>query len=120
MLDYFAIFTKGGALLWTLQFTTALKHSPVDALNALIRGCLLEERGAESAFTYQPKAGAAQSLKWTFHNVSGWWWLSCPACACGRASCAHGGGKAAAAATDRPPETDEPTAFLLHQSNSCD
>jgi hypothetical protein len=69
MLDYFAIFTKGGALLWTLQFTAALKHSPVDALNTLIRGCLLEERSAESAFTYQPKAGAAQTLKWTFHNV---------------------------------------------------
>ncbi|GBF89669.1 signal recognition particle receptor subunit alpha-like [Raphidocelis subcapitata] len=71
MLDYFAIFTKGGALLWTLQFTAALKHSPVDALNALIRGCLLEERSADSAFTYQPKAGAAQSLKWTFHNGLG-------------------------------------------------
>lgn len=70
MLDYFAIFTKGGALLWTLQFTTALKHNPLDALNALIRGCLLEERSADSAYTYQPKAGATQSLKWTFHNVS--------------------------------------------------
>lgn len=70
MLDYFAIFTKGGALLWTLQFTTAaLKQSPVDALNALIRGCLLEERSATSTFTFTPKAGPAQSLKWTFHNV---------------------------------------------------
>lgn len=71
MLDYFAIFTKGGALLWTLQFTTALRHSPIDALNALIRGCLLEERSANSAFTYQPKSGAAQSLKWSFHNGLG-------------------------------------------------
>ncbi|KAI8474960.1 MAG: SRP54-type protein [Monoraphidium minutum] len=71
MLDYFAIFTKGGALLWTLQFTAALKHSPGDALNALVRGCLLEERGSDAAFTYQPKAGAAQSLKWTFHNGLG-------------------------------------------------
>jgi hypothetical protein len=69
MLDYFAIFTKGGALLWTLQFTAALKHSPIDALNALVRGCLLEERASDAAFTYQPKTGAAQSLKWTFHNV---------------------------------------------------
>jgi len=32
MLDYFAIFTKG-ALLWTLQFTAALKQNPIDALN---------------------------------------------------------------------------------------
>ncbi|KIZ06391.1 Signal recognition particle receptor subunit alpha [Monoraphidium neglectum] len=71
MLDYFAIFTKGGALLWTLQFTAALKHSPIDALNALVRGCLLEERASDAAFTYQPKTGAAQSLKWTFHNGLG-------------------------------------------------
>jgi hypothetical protein len=69
MLDYFAIFTKGGALLWTLQFT-ALKHNPVEAINALIRTCLLEERSAESTYTYTPKIGAAQALKWTFHNVS--------------------------------------------------
>jgi signal recognition particle receptor subunit alpha len=71
MLDYFAIFTKGGALLWTLQFTTALKHNPLDALNALIRTCLLEERSGDAAFTYAPKVGAQQALKWTFHNVSG-------------------------------------------------
>jgi len=71
MLDYFAIFTKGGALLWTLQFTAALKHNPVDALNALIRTCLLEERSADSTFYFTPKAGAAQALKWTFHNGLG-------------------------------------------------
>lgn len=68
MLDYFAIFSRGGALLWTLQFT-ALRHNPLDAINALVRSCLLEERSSEAAFTYTPKAGAAQSLKWTFHNV---------------------------------------------------
>eukprot|EP00882_Tetradesmus_deserticola_P003898 GHRQ01004122.1.p1 GENE.GHRQ01004122.1~~GHRQ01004122.1.p1 ORF type:complete len:585 (+),score=268.56 GHRQ01004122.1:235-1989(+) len=71
MLDYFAIFTKGGALLWTLQFTTALKHNPLDALNALIRTCLLEERSGDAAFTYAPKVGAQQVLKWTFHNGLG-------------------------------------------------
>jgi signal recognition particle receptor subunit alpha len=69
MLDYFAIFTKGGALLWTLQFTSALKHNPLEALNALIKTCLLEERSADNAFTFSPKLGAAQSLKWTFDNV---------------------------------------------------
>jgi hypothetical protein len=37
MLDYFAIFHKGGALLWTLPLTAALQHNPLDALNALIR-----------------------------------------------------------------------------------
>jgi signal recognition particle receptor subunit alpha len=70
MLDYFAIFHKGGALLWTLQFTTALKHNPLEALNALIRTCLLEERVGESVFHFTPKSGAAQSVKWDFHNVS--------------------------------------------------
>ena len=68
MLDYFGIFTRGGALLWTLQFT-ALRHSPLEALNALIRTCLLEERSGEHTFTFVPKAGAHQALKWTFHNV---------------------------------------------------
>eukprot|EP00955_Chlamydomonas_euryale_P090593 364557-Chlamydomonas_euryale.AAC.5 len=69
MLDYFAIFTRGGALLWTLQFTT-LRHNPLEAINALVRDCLLEERSSDAAFTYAPKAGAAQTLKWTFHNVA--------------------------------------------------
>lgn len=71
MLDYFAIFTRGGALLWTLQFT-ALRHSPLDALNALIRTCLLEERSSDNTFTYVPKTGAHQALKWTFNNVRVW------------------------------------------------
>lgn len=71
MLDYFAIFHKGGALLWTLQFTTALKHNPIDALNALIRTCILENRSAEDTFHFTPKSGAAQSVKWMFDNGLG-------------------------------------------------
>ncbi len=65
-----AAFERGGAVLWMLQFTT-LRHSPLDAINALIRGCLLEERLGETTFTYVPKSGAAQALKWTFHNGLG-------------------------------------------------
>jgi signal recognition particle receptor subunit alpha len=68
MLDYFAIFSKGGALLWALQFTT-LRHDPVEALNALVRTCLMEERSGVSTFTFAPKAGAHQAVKWTSHNV---------------------------------------------------
>ncbi len=68
MLDLFAIFTRGGALLWTLQFTS-LRHSPIEALNALVKSCLLEERSGETTFTFVPKNGAHQALKWTFHNV---------------------------------------------------
>ncbi|KAK9815382.1 hypothetical protein WJX72_002707 [[Myrmecia] bisecta] len=65
MLDYFAIFTKGGALLWTIQLT-ALRGTPVDYL---IRTCLLEERSGESSFTYSPPQGAGYTMKWTLHNA---------------------------------------------------
>ncbi|GAX77841.1 hypothetical protein CEUSTIGMA_g5283.t1 [Chlamydomonas eustigma] len=70
MLDYFAVFTRGGALLWTLQFA-ALRHNPIDAINALIRTCLLEERSSDSTFFYAPKTGAQQAMKWSFHNGLG-------------------------------------------------
>ncbi|GFR48799.1 hypothetical protein Agub_g10749 [Astrephomene gubernaculifera] len=70
MLDFVAVFERGGAVLWMLQFTT-LRHSPLEAINALIRGCLLEERLGENTFTFVPKSGAAQALKWTFHNGLG-------------------------------------------------
>lgn len=70
MLDYFAIFTRGGALLWTLQFAT-LRHNPVEALNALICNILLEEKAGERTYTYVPKNGAHQMLKWTFDNKLG-------------------------------------------------
>lgn len=57
--------------MWTLQLTTALKHNPVEALNALVRSCLLEERSSDKAYTYHPKNGPAQTLKWSFHNGLG-------------------------------------------------
>ena len=65
MLDTFCIFTKGGALLWTIQLA-ALRGDPV---NALIRSCLLEERLGESSFSYTPPSGSAYTMKWTLHNV---------------------------------------------------
>jgi len=67
MLDYFCIFTKGGAILWTFQLA-ALKGEPVQAL---IRTCLLEERSAEKSFSYTPKDGAAYTLKWRLSNEVG-------------------------------------------------
>eukprot|EP00193_Tetraselmis_chui_P012325 CAMPEP_0177780192 /NCGR_PEP_ID=MMETSP0491_2-20121128/17057_1 /TAXON_ID=63592 /ORGANISM="Tetraselmis chuii, Strain PLY429" /LENGTH=263 /DNA_ID=CAMNT_0019299917 /DNA_START=103 /DNA_END=890 /DNA_ORIENTATION=- len=67
MLDYFCIFTKGGAILWTFQLA-ALKGEPIQAL---IRTCLLEERGAEKSFSYTPRDGAAYSLKWRLYNDLG-------------------------------------------------
>jgi len=65
MLDYFCIFSKGGAILWTWQLT-ALRGSPVEAL---IRTCLLEERSGEQSFTYKPPVGSSYTLKWTLDNV---------------------------------------------------
>jgi hypothetical protein len=65
MLDYFCIFSKGGAMLWTWQLT-ALRGSPVEAL---IRTCLLEERSGEQSFTYKPPVGSSYTLKWTLDNV---------------------------------------------------
>ena len=66
MLDYFCIFSKGGAILWTWQLT-ALRGSPVEAL---IRTCLLEERSGEKSFNYKPPVGSAYTMKWTLDNVS--------------------------------------------------
>nr|XP_010908801.1 signal recognition particle receptor subunit alpha [Elaeis guineensis] len=67
MLEQLLIFTRGGLILWTCG--NALKGSPIDAL---IRSCLLEERSAETFFSYDaPAGGAAYTLKWAFHNDLG-------------------------------------------------
>ncbi len=68
MLDYFAIFTKGGALLWAWQLG-ALRGDPI---GALVRSCLLEDRSGEKSFAYAPPGGTGggYTVKWSFHNVS--------------------------------------------------
>lgn len=66
MLDYLAIFTKGGALLWAWQLGQ-LKGDPV---GALIRSCLLEDRAGEKAFAYVLPGGGGYTVKWSLHNVS--------------------------------------------------
>ncbi|XP_078438794.1 signal recognition particle receptor alpha subunit family protein [Wolffia australiana] len=67
MLEELLIFTRGGLILWTCkELGNALKGSPIDTL---IRSCLLEERSANVSYDYDaPSAGAAYTLKWTFHN----------------------------------------------------
>ncbi|CAA7397939.1 unnamed protein product [Spirodela intermedia] len=67
MLEELLIFTRGGLILWTCkELGNALKGSPIDTL---IRSCLLEERSADASYDYEaPSAGAAYTLKWTFHN----------------------------------------------------
>jgi signal recognition particle receptor subunit alpha len=84
MLDHFSIFTKGGVLLWTLHHAAAaasaagataaaadaaaVPRAQLDAINSLVRSVLLEERSGEQSYTHTPRQGAAQTLKWTFHN----------------------------------------------------
>jgi len=65
MLDYLAIFTKGGALLWAWQLGQ-LKGDPV---GALIRSCLLEDRAGEKAFAYVLPGGGGYTVKWSLHNA---------------------------------------------------
>lgn len=66
MLEYLAIFTHGGALLWTFGQLLNIKGDPV---NFLIQNCLLEDRGGEGGHVYRPPGGTPYTLKWTFHNV---------------------------------------------------
>ncbi|KAG6625597.1 hypothetical protein CIPAW_16G108700 [Carya illinoinensis] len=62
------LFTRGGLILWTCkELENALKGSPIDAL---IWSCLLEERSGAASYNYDA-AGAAYTLKWTFHNELG-------------------------------------------------
>eukprot|EP01024_Parvocaulis_polyphysoides_P042806 TRINITY_DN3907_c1_g1_i1.p1 TRINITY_DN3907_c1_g1~~TRINITY_DN3907_c1_g1_i1.p1 ORF type:complete len:500 (+),score=99.52 TRINITY_DN3907_c1_g1_i1:840-2339(+) len=68
MLEYFCIFTKGGALLWAYQLSQVLRGDPI---NNLVKSCLLEERAGETAWTYTPKHGAPYALKWTQNNGLG-------------------------------------------------
>ena len=68
MLDAFQVFTKGGLILFHWQLADdALKSSPVEAL---VKTCLLEERGGETEFVHT-SGTSAHTLKWTFHNELG-------------------------------------------------
>ncbi|KAG2665028.1 hypothetical protein I3760_16G111300 [Carya illinoinensis] len=68
MLEQLLIFTRGGLILWTCkELGNALKGSPIDAL---IWSYLLEERSSPTSYNYDA-AGAAYTLKWTFHNELG-------------------------------------------------
>jgi signal recognition particle receptor subunit alpha len=69
MLDHFSIFTRGGITLWTWGGGTPLRGSPLDAL---VRGCLVEDRPPGGAgFAYAPPGGGAPyCVKWALDNVS--------------------------------------------------
>eukprot|EP01133_Synstelium_polycarpum_P001114 gene1114-1272_t len=59
MIDNFTIITKGGIVLWSIEWAR-LKGKPIDNL---IKKVLVEERGADSSFICENHA-----LKWTFAN----------------------------------------------------
>ncbi|KAK7030363.1 hypothetical protein SK128_004888, partial [Halocaridina rubra] len=45
MLDFFAVITKGGIVLWYFQDAAQQLKTSIDAINALIRNVVLQERG---------------------------------------------------------------------------
>ena len=68
MLDYFSIFTLGGSVLWSYEWT-ALVGNPI---NALVEQCIIEQRSTtgKKAFTYVEDS-VSYTLKWTQNNELG-------------------------------------------------
>uniref|UniRef100_A0AAR2KEJ6 SRP54-type proteins GTP-binding domain-containing protein n=1 Tax=Pygocentrus nattereri TaxID=42514 RepID=A0AAR2KEJ6_PYGNA len=62
MLDFFAIFSKGGIVLWCFQ-GAGVSESFAGPVNALIRSVILQERTGNSSFTHN-----ALSLKYKLDN----------------------------------------------------
>uniref|UniRef100_A0AAY5EG04 SRP54-type proteins GTP-binding domain-containing protein n=1 Tax=Electrophorus electricus TaxID=8005 RepID=A0AAY5EG04_ELEEL len=62
MLDFFAIFSKGGIVLWYFQ-GAGVSESFAGPVNALIRSVILQERTGHSSFTHN-----ALSLKYKLDN----------------------------------------------------
>ncbi|XP_051953647.1 signal recognition particle receptor subunit alpha [Xyrauchen texanus] len=62
MLDFFAIFSKGGIVLWCFQ-GAAVTESFTGPVNALIRSVILQERSGNTSFTHN-----ALSLKYKLDN----------------------------------------------------
>ncbi|KAI4892815.1 hypothetical protein NFI96_017248 [Prochilodus magdalenae] len=62
MLDFFAIFSKGGIMLWCFQ-GAGVSESFAGPVNALIRSVILQERTGNSSFTHN-----ALSLKYKLDN----------------------------------------------------
>ncbi|XP_067245792.1 signal recognition particle receptor subunit alpha [Chanodichthys erythropterus] len=62
MLDFFAIFSKGGIVLWCFQ-GAGVTESFTGPVNALIRSVILQERSGNNSFTHN-----ALSLKYKLDN----------------------------------------------------
>jgi hypothetical protein len=66
MLEYLVIFSRGGAILWTVGQLLNVKGNPI---NTLVSQCLLEDRGGDNSYVYRPPAGTPYTLKWALDNV---------------------------------------------------
>ncbi|CEH16027.1 signal recognition particle receptor alpha chain [Ceraceosorus bombacis] len=65
MLDHFTIFMRSGAVLWSRTFTPTgpAANEAISAVDSLVRGVLVEERGDEQRWEKDSFA-----LQWTFAN----------------------------------------------------
>ncbi|XP_042207179.1 signal recognition particle receptor subunit alpha-like [Homarus americanus] len=52
MLDFFAVITKGGLVLWYFQDAAQQLKTSIDAINALIRNVVLQERGGTGLYVH--------------------------------------------------------------------
>ncbi|XP_066978787.1 signal recognition particle receptor subunit alpha isoform X1 [Macrobrachium rosenbergii] len=52
MLDFFAVITKGGLVLWYFQDAAQQLKTSIDAINALIRNVVLQERGGSGIYSH--------------------------------------------------------------------
>ncbi|XP_068234580.1 signal recognition particle receptor subunit alpha isoform X2 [Palaemon carinicauda] len=52
MLDFFAVITKGGLVLWYFQDAAQQLKTSIDAINALIRNVVLQERGGSGMYSH--------------------------------------------------------------------
>ncbi|MCL4124053.1 UNVERIFIED_CONTAM: hypothetical protein GTU68_005428 [Idotea baltica] len=53
MLDFFAVITKGGLVLWYFQDAAQKINTSIAALNALIRNVILQERGGLNVYNHE-------------------------------------------------------------------
>ncbi|KAB7500570.1 Signal recognition particle receptor subunit alpha [Armadillidium nasatum] len=53
MLDFFAVISKGGLVLWYFQDAAQQLNNSIAAINALIRNVILQERGGLSVYNHE-------------------------------------------------------------------
>ena len=72
MLDIFAIFSRGGIVLWFFQGNASL--NPIPPVNALIKSVILQERVHQDLFNYE---NLSLKFKVPMQLIAGVYWLKC-------------------------------------------